>query len=204
MAKYLCPKLKLCRREGEDLFLKSGKRSIETKCKYSTSPSKLYNKKRARISDYCIRLREKQKIKIIYGILEKQFKNYYKRSVKLKGNTGEHILRFLELRLDNIVYRLGWASTRAEARQLINHKAINVNNLTVNIPSYQVSINQLIQLKDKAKNQLRIQTAIELKQREICSWLEGNKMEGRLLRMPNRTDLSSDINEHLIVELYSR
>lgn len=208
MAKYLCPKLKLCRREGVDLFLKSGIRSIETKCKLSTPPSSTFSyKKRYRLSDYGIRLREKQKIKRIYGILENQFHNYYKKSVKLIGNTGEHLLRFLELRLDNIVYRLGWASTRAEARQLINHKYINVNNITVNIPSYQVSINQLIKLKDKSQNKLRIKYAIELsKQRSICSWLEAdvNKMEGRLIRMPDRNDFSSDINEHLIVELYSR
>lgn len=208
MARYLGPKMKMCRREREDLFLKSGIKSIENKCRFSSAPSKFIYKKRARVSDYGLRLREKQKVKRIYGILERQFHNYYKKSFKLRGNTGEHLLRFLELRLDNIVYRLGFASTRAEARQIINHKAISVNKLTVNIPSYQVSINQLIKIRDIAKDQLRIKFSLSLKTKQdnLLSWLsvDKKKMEGILLRIPSRNDFSADINEHLILELYSR
>lgn len=206
MAKYLGPKLKLCRREGSDLFLKSGVRSIDTKCKLEQSPGQHGNRK-PRLSDYGIQLREKQKVRRLYGILERQFHNYYKLAVRLKGNTGENLLKLLEDRLDNVVYRMGFGSTRSESRQLVNHKSILVNNRVVNIASYQLSINDRISVREKCKSQSRIKAALELsEQREKPNWLEVdiNKMEGFLKRYPERADLSAEINEHLIVELYSK
>ncbi|VFP77895.1 30S ribosomal protein S4 [Buchnera aphidicola] len=206
MAKYLGPKLKLSRREGLDLFLKSGVRSIESKCKIDHSPGQ-HGLRKLRLSGYGTQLREKQKIRRLYGILERQFHNYYKKASKLKGNTGQNLLFLLENRLDNIVYRMGFASTRAESRQLINHKSVCVNNSTVSIPSYQVSVQDKISICERSKKQLRIQAAMELiKQREQSSWLDVNykTMEGTFIRPIERHDLSSDINEHLIVELYSK
>lgn len=206
MAKYLGPKLKLSRRENTDLFLKSSVRAIETKCKLEQMPGQ-HGNKRTRLSDYGIQLREKQKVKRIYGILEKQFRKYYKKAVKLKGNTGENLLTLLELRLDNIVYRLGFSVTRLEARQIINHKSIMVNKKIINIPSYQVSKNDKINIREKSKKQSRIKAALELsEQNKKIEWLEINKknMEGIIKNIPNRTELSSDINEHLIVEFYSK
>nr|BET44504.1 MAG: 30S ribosomal protein S4 [Candidatus Aschnera chinzeii] len=206
MAKYVGPKLKLSRREGTDLFHKSGVREIDTKCKFEHIPGQHISKK-SRLSDYGIQLREKQKVKRIYGVLEKQFHNYYKKSVKLKGNTGEILLTLLESRLDNIVYRLGFSTTRAEARQLVNHKAILVNGKIINIPSYKVSPNDIISIHNKAKKQTRIIAALEFtEQREKINWLDINysKMEGVFKRVPERNELSSEINEHLIVELYSK
>ncbi|VFP85071.1 30S ribosomal protein S4 [Buchnera aphidicola (Cinara splendens)] len=206
MAKYLGPKLKLSRREGSDLFLKSGVRSIESKCKIDHSPGQ-HGLRKLRLSGYGTQLREKQKIRRLYGILERQFHNYYKKASKLKGNTGQNLLFLLENRLDNVVYRMGFGSTRAESRQLINHKSICVNNNIVNIPSYQVSVQDKISICERSKKQLRIQAAMELiKQREQCSWLDVNykTMEGTFIRPIERHDLSSDINEHLIVELYSK
>ncbi|WDI79113.1 30S ribosomal protein S4 [Candidatus Purcelliella pentastirinorum] len=206
MAKYLGPKLRISRREGIDLFLKSGLKTIDSKCKINQLPGE-HGIKKTRLSDYGIQLREKQKLKRIYGVLEKQFRNYYKKSLRLKGNTGENILRFLERRLDNIVYRMGFGCTRAEARQLVCHKSIIVNNCTVNIPSYNVLINDKIIVCDKSKKQLRIKASIEFsKQRELPNWLKVNKnnMEGIVKRIPKRDDLYSDINEHMIVEFYSK
>lgn len=206
MAKYLGPKLKLCRREGSDLFLKSGVRTIDTKCKLDQPPGQ-HGMRKLRLSDYGIQLREKQKVRRLYGILERQFRNYYKKAVKLKGNTGENLLRLLEDRLDNVVYRMGFGATRLEARQLVNHKSILVNECIVNISSYQLSPNDIIRVHEKSKNQSRIKAALELsQQREIPSWLEvdNHKMQGIFKRFPERSDLSAEINEHLIVELYSK
>ncbi|CAL4324725.1 30S ribosomal protein S4 [Buchnera aphidicola] len=206
MAKYLGPKLKLSRREGTDLFLKSGCRSIESKCKIDQLPGQHGNRKQ-RLSDYGIQLREKQKVRRLYGILERQFKKYYTIASKLKGNTGENLLKLLENRLDNVVYRMGFGATRIEARQLITHKSITVNNHIVNIPSYQVKINEIVSIRLKCKNQSRIKAALELyEQREKASWLEVDikKMTGIFKRIPDRSDLSAEINEHLIIELYSK
>ncbi|HII3689352.1 TPA: 30S ribosomal protein S4 [Pasteurella multocida] len=206
MARYLGPKLKLSRREGTDLFLKSGVRAIESKCKIDTAPGQ-HGARRPRLSDYGSQLREKQKVRRIYGILERQFRNYYKEANRLKGNTGENLLVLLEGRLDNVVYRMGFAATRAEARQLVSHKAIVVNGRVVNIPSFQVSVNDVVAVREKSKKQARIKASLELaEQREKPTWLEVDaaKMEGVFKRVPERSDLSADINEHLIVELYSK
>ena len=206
MARYLGPKLKLSRREGTDLFLKSGVRAIDSKCKIDTAPGQ-HGARKPRLSDYGRQLREKQKVRRIYGILERQFRNYYKEANRLKGNTGENLLVLLEGRLDNVVYRMGFAATRAEARQLVSHKAIVVNGRVVNIPSFQVSVNDVVAVREKSKKQARIKASLELaEQREKPTWLEVDsaKMEGVFKRVPERSDLSADINEHLIVELYSK
>lgn len=206
MARYLGPKLKLSRREGTDLFLKSGVRAIDTKCKIDTAPGQ-HGARRGRLSDYGVQLREKQKVRRMYGVLEKQFRNYYKEAARLKGNTGENLLQLLEQRLDNVVYRMGFASTRAEARQLVSHKAIVVNGKVVNIPSFNVKAEDVVAVREKAKKQARIVAALELaEQREKPTWLEvdNTKMEGTFKRVPERTDLSAEINEQLIVELYSK
>ena len=206
MARDLGPKLKLSRREGTDLFLKSGVRAIDSKCKIDTAPGQ-HGARKPRLSDYGSQLREKQKVRRIYGILERQFRNYYKEANRLKGNTGENLLVLLEGRLDNVVYRMGFAATRAEARQLVSHKAIVVNGRVVNIPSFQVSVNDVVAVREKSKKQARIKASLELaEQREKPTWLEVDsaKMEGVFKRVPERSDLSADINEHLIVELYSK
>ncbi|NIH16497.1 MAG: 30S ribosomal protein S4 [Buchnera aphidicola (Periphyllus lyropictus)] len=206
MAKYLGPKLKLCRREGTDLYLKSGFRSIGSKCKIDHLPGQHGNKKQ-RLSDYGIQLREKQKVRRLYGILEKQFKKYYKMASKSKGNTGEKLLQLLENRLDNVVYRMGFGTTRSEARQLVSHKSILVNNKIVNIPSYQLFPKDVVKIRKKFKNHLRIKAALELsEQKEKSLWIEVDikNMIGIFKRTPDRSDLSSEINEHLIVELYSK
>ena len=206
MARYLGPKLKLSRREGTDLFLKSGVRAIDSKCKLETAPGQ-HGARKGRLSDYGLQLREKQKVRRIYGVLEKQFRNYYKEAARLKGNTGENLLQLLEQRLDNVVYRMGFASTRAEARQLVSHKAIMVNGTVVNIPSFVVTPEDVVVIREKSKKQARIIAALELaEQREKPTWVEvdGKKMEGSFKRLPERSDLSADINEQLIVELYSK
>ncbi|MFU8784326.1 30S ribosomal protein S4 [Aliidiomarina sp.] len=206
MARYLGPKLKLSRREGTDLFLKSGVRAIDSKCKLENAPGQ-HGARRGRLSDYGLQLREKQKVRRIFGILEKQFRNYYKEAARLKGNTGENLLQLLESRLDNVVYRMGFASTRAEARQLVSHKAIVVNGRVVNIPSFQVSPEDVVSVREKAKKQARISAALELaEQREKPLWVEvdAKEMQGTFKRLPERTDLSAEINEQLIVELYSK
>lgn len=206
MARYLGPKLKLSRREGTDLFLKSGIRAIDTKCKIDNAPG-VHGARRGRLSDYGVQLREKQKVRRIYGVLEKQFRNYYKEAARLKGNTGENLLQLLEGRLDNVVYRMGFGATRAESRQLVSHKAILVNGKVVNIPSYKVKANDVVSVREKAKNQARIKGALEIAaQRELPTWIEvdNSKMEGTFKHLPERSDLSADINEHLIVELYSK
>jgi small subunit ribosomal protein S4 len=206
MARYIGPKLKLSRREGTDLFLKSGVRAIDTKCKIETIPGQ-HGARRGRLSDYGVQLREKQKVRRIYGVLEKQFRNYYKEAARLKGNTGENLLQLLEKRLDNVVYRMGFASTRAEARQLVSHKAIVVNGQVVNIPSFTVKADDVVSVREKSKTQARIIAALELaEQREKPLWVEvdNKKMEGVFKRIPDRSDLSAEINEQLIVELYSK
>lgn len=206
MARYLGPKLKLSRREGTDLFLKSGVRAVDTKCKIEQAPGQ-HGARKPRLSDYGVQLREKQKVRRMYGILERQFRNYYKEATRLKGNTGENLLQLLEGRLDNVVYRMGFGSTRAESRQLVSHKSVMVNGKVVNIPSYQVSPNDIITIREKCKKQARIIAALELAdQREKPTWIEvdSSKVEGIFKRKPERSDLSADINEHLIVELYSK
>ena len=206
MARYLGPKLKLSRREGTDLFLKSGVRAIDSKCKIDTAPGQ-HGARKPRLSDYGSQLREKQKVRRMYGILERQFRNYYKEANRLKGNTGENLLVLLEGRLDNVVYRMGFAATRAEARQLVSHKAIVVNGRVVNIPSFQVSVDDVIAVREKSKKQARIKASLELaEQKEKPTWLDVDaaKMECVFKRVPERSDLSADINEHLIVELYSK
>jgi small subunit ribosomal protein S4 len=206
MARYLGPKLKLSRREGTDLFLKSGVRAIDSKCNIESAPGQ-HGARRGRLSDYGLQLREKQKVRRMYGVLEKQFRNYYKEAARLQGNTGENLLTLLETRLDNVVYRMGYASTRAEARQLVSHKAIVVNGQVVNIPSYVVKADDVVSVREKAKKQARIQSALEIAdQREKPTWVEvdADKKEGTFKRLPERSDLSADINEQLIVELYSK
>lgn len=206
MARYIGPKCKLSRREGTDLFLKSGVRSLDDKCKAETVPGQ-HGNRRARLSDYGVQLREKQKVRRMYGVLEKQFRNYYKEAARLKGATGENLLQLLESRLDNVVYRIGFGSTRAEARQLVSHKAIQVNGQTVNIASYQVSEGDVVSIRAKAKNQLRIKSALDqAAARAAIEWIDVNtdKMEGVFKNKPDRDELSSEINESLIVELYSK
>ena len=206
MARYLGPKLKLSRREGTDLFLKSGVRAIDTKCKIDNAPG-VHGARRGRLSEYGVQLREKQKVRRMYGVLEKQFRNYYKDAARLKGNTGENLLQLLEGRLDNVVYRMGFGATRAESRQLVSHKAILVNGKVVNVPSFKVAANDVVSIREKAKQQSRIKAALEVaEQREKPTWIEvdTSKMEGTFKRMPERSDLSADINEQLIVELYSK
>jgi len=206
MAKYLGPKLKLSRREGTDLFFKSGIRTIESKCKLDKLPGQ-HGLKRLRLSDYGVQLREKQKVKRLYGLLEKQFRNYYKKAARLKGNTGENLLFLLENRLDNIVYRIGFGSTRLESRQLVNHKLITVNKRIVNIPSYNLSKNDVVSIRSKSRSNVRIKHSLNLSEkREQCTWLSLDKstMKVTFIRVPERSDFSSEINEHLIVELYSK
>lgn len=206
MARYLGPKLKLSRREGTDLFLKSGVRPLDSKCKAETIPGQ-HGARRGRLSDYGVQLREKQKVRRTYGVLEKQFRGYYKEAARLKGATGENLLQLLECRLDNVVYRMGFGSTRAESRQLVAHKSITVNGVVVNIASYQVSEGDTVAIRAKARAQLRIKSALDLAaQRTAIDWVsvDTSKLEGTFSRKPEREDLSAEINESLIVELYSK
>ncbi|WP_396587844.1 30S ribosomal protein S4 [Bermanella sp. R86510] len=206
MARYIGPKCKLSRREGTDLFLKSGVRALDSKCKVETKPG-VHGAGRGRLSDYGLQLREKQKVRRIYGVLEKQFHGYYKEAARVKGATGENLLKLLETRLDNVVYRMGFGSTRAEARQLVSHKAIAINGQTVNIPSYTVKAGDVVSIREKAKNQLRIKGALDLaSQRGDIAWIDvdAKKMEGTFKAVPERSELSAEINEQLIVELYSK
>ena len=206
MARYIGPKCKLSRREGTDLFLKSGVRAIESKCNIESVPG-IHGARRGRLSDYGLQLREKQKVRRIYGVLERQFSSYYKVAARRKGATGENLLQLLECRLDNVVYRLGFGSTRAESRQLVSHKTISVNGQTVNIPSYQVKPGDVVAVREKSKNQLRIAQALDLcTQRGRVEWVEldAEKKSGVFKNVPARSDLSADINEQLIVELYSK
>ena len=206
MARYIGPKCKLSRREGTDLFLKSGVRALDSKCKLETPPG-VHGQRRGRLSEYGTQLREKQKVRRMYGVLERQFSNYYKEAARLKGATGENLLQLLERRLDNVVYRMGFGATRAEARQLVSHKSISVNGKTVNIASYSVAPGDVVAVREKAKNQLRINSALEqAAQRGSAEWVEVDsaKKEGVFKSIPARSDLYADINENLIVELYSK
>ena len=206
MARYIGPKCKLSRREGTDLFLKSRVRSLDSKCNMEKVPGQAGDRRR-RVSDYGLQLREKQKVRRIYGVMERQFRNYYKAAAQGKGATGENLLQLLETRLDNIVYRMGFGATRAEARQLVSHKAIEVNGRIVNIPSFKVTAEDEITIREKAKKQLRIQGALELQsQYGFVDWVEVDPkaMKGKLKRVPDRSDLSAEINEQLVVELYSK
>ncbi len=207
MARYLGPKCKLSRREGTDLFLKSGIKPIENKCKLNTIPGSMVGSRRERLSDYGIQLREKQKLRRMYGVLEKQFRNYYKKASKAKGSTGENLLKLLETRLDNMVYRMGFAVTRAEARQLVSHKAIMVNGSVINIPSYEVSASDEISVTEKAQQQLRVKNAVNIaSQLGISEWLavDLKKLKGTVSSIPEREDILPDINENLVVEYYSK
>ena len=206
MARYLGPKCKLSRREGTDLFLKSRARPLESKCQIDKIPGE-QGAKAKRLSDYAVQLREKQKLRRIYGVLEKQFRRYYQEANRRRGSTGENLLKLLECRLDNVVYRMGFGSTRNEARQLVSHKSITVNGKTVNIPSYQVKPTDVIAIRERCRKQLRIQDALNVaEQYGFPEWVEVNskKMEGIFKTVPERSDLLQEINEQLVVELYSK
>ncbi len=207
MAKYTGPKCKQSRRAGTDLMLKGRGRSVETKCKLETPPGMHGASRRQRLSDYALQLREKQKLRQMYGVLERQFRNYYQRAAQRKGATGTLLLQMLESRLDNVVYRMGFGTTRAEARQLVSHKAIAVNGQTVNIPSYQVKAGDVVTVREKARQQTRIQTSVEVaSQIGFPEWVEVNekKLEGVFKQIPDRDQILPDINENLVVELYSK
>ncbi|PIE83247.1 MAG: 30S ribosomal protein S4 [Candidatus Contendobacter odensis] len=206
MARYIGPKCKLSRREGVDLFLKSSARPLEAKCNLERPPGQ-HGARRPRLSNYGLQLREKQKLRRSYGVLERQFLNYYKEAARRKGSTGENLLRLLEGRLDNVVYRMGFGSTRAEARQLVSHRAITVNGRRVNIPSYQVKPNDVVAIHEKSREQVRIKYALQLAQGQgFVDWVDvdAGKMNGVFKRTPDRGDLPADINESLVVELYSK
>ena len=207
MARYIGPKCKLSRREGTDLFLKSGAKPLETKCKLQVPPGGIKGERRQRLSDYGTQLREKQKLRRMYGVLERQFRNYYQEAARRPGSTGETLLKLLECRLDNVVYRMGFAATRAEARQLVSHKGIEVNGDAVTIASYQVKAGDVVQIREKSRKQLRVQNALTVAaQVGFPEWLEVNEkeMRGVFKAAPNRDDVLPDINENLVVELYSK
>jgi small subunit ribosomal protein S4 len=207
MARYLGPSCKLSRREGTDLFLKSGIKPLESKCKLESPPGAAAGARKGRLSDYGLQLREKQKLRRMYGVLERQFRTYYKKASKMKGSTGENLLKILEGRLDNTVYRMGFATTRAEARQLVSHRAVMVNNKIVDVPSYQVSAGDTVEIREKAKKQIRIQSALTIaSQVGFPEWVQvdDQKMVGVLKQVPAREDILPDINENLVVELYSK
>lgn len=207
MARYIGPKAKLSRREGTDLFLKSARRSIADKAKFDSKPGQHGRTSGSRTSDYGLQLREKQKVRRMYGVLEKQFRRYFQEADRRRGNTGSNLLGLLESRLDNVVYRMGFGSTRAEARQLVSHKAITVNGQPVNIPSYQVKAGDVVGVREKSRNQARVQEALQLAQQVgLPAWVEValDKAEGTFKKNPDRDEYGADINESLIVELYSR
>ena len=207
MARYTCPKCKLARREGTDLFLKSGVKPLESKCKLSVPPGGVKGERRQRLSEYGLQLREKQKLRRMYGVLERQFGNYYEEAARRSGATGENLLKLLECRLDNVVYRMGFAATRAEARQLVSHRAITVNTRPVTIASYQVKAGDTVEVREKARKQLRIQSAVSIAQQVgLPEWVEVNDKEfrGVFKSAPSRDDVLPDINENLVVELYSK
>jgi len=210
MARYIGPTCKLARREGADLSLKSPARALDSKCKLEQKPGQhgAAGAKRGRLSDYGVQLREKQKVKRIYGLLERQFRSYYQKASSQKGNTGENLLRLLETRLDNVVFRMGFAVTRAAARQLVSHAGVRVNGKKVNLPSYQIRPGDEVALSERAKGQLRVQESLTLSQEMDLAptWVEvdAKKATGLFKALPERSDLPSDINESLIIELYSK
>jgi small subunit ribosomal protein S4 len=207
MARYTGPTCKLARREGTDLFLKSGTKPLESKCKLQVPPGGIKGERRQRLSDYGLQLREKQKLRRMYGVLERQFRGYYQKAARQTGATGESLLKMLECRLDNVVYRMGFAATRAEARQLVSHKAIEVNGQVVTIASYQVKAGDVVQVREKARKQLRVQGALAIAtQSGFPEWVEvsDKEMRGVFKAVPGREDVLPDINENLVVELYSK
>lgn len=207
MARYTGPKCKLSRREGTDLFLKSARKAFSDKCKSEVAPGQHGLKSGQRLSDYGKQLREKQKVRRMYGVLERQFRRYYAEAVRRKGNTGENLLHLLECRLDNVVYRMGFGSTRAEARQLVGHKAVEVNGKTLNVASAQIKPGDVIAIREKSRGQLRIKDAVSLaEQAGFPSWVEVDsaKMTGTFKALPDRGEIAQDVNESLVVELYSR
>jgi small subunit ribosomal protein S4 len=207
VARYLGPKAKLSRREGTDLFLKSARRSISDKAKFESKPGQHGRTSGSRTSDFGLQLREKQKVKRMYGVLERQFRRYFAEAERRKGNTGANLLMILESRLDNVVYRMGFGSTRAEARQLVSHKSVTVNGEVVNIPSYLVKAGDVVAVREKARKQLRIADALKLADSiGLPGWVsvDISKMEGVFKKTPDRDEFGADINESLIVELYSR
>jgi small subunit ribosomal protein S4 len=208
LARYIGSKCRQCRREGEKLFLK-GEKCFGSKCAMENRPFPpgQHGQRRGRLSDYATQLREKQKLRRTYGILEGQFRGYYKQADQIKGSTGENLLQLLETRLDNVVYRMGFGSSRSEARQLVRHKAVTLNGVKANIPSMKIKAGDVVAIHEKAKNQLRIKGAMDAAQnRGIADWLDvdAKKLEGVFKNVPERSDLSADINEHLVVELYSK
>ncbi len=208
MAKYTGSKCRQCRREGGKLFLK-GEKCFTSKCAVESRPFPpgQHGQRRTRLSDYATQLREKQKVRRIYGVLEKQFRNYYKKAASTRGSTGDNLLQLLEGRLDNVVYRMGFSASRSESRQLVRHNGISVNGVRVNIPSYQVQPSDVIAVNEKSRKQIRVQSAMDLaQQRGIADWIDvdSKKLEGVYKARPERGDLPADINEHLIVELYSK
>ena len=206
MARYLGPKCKLSRREGTDLFLKSARRPLDSKCKLESRPGQ-HGAKQSRVSEYGTQLREKQKIRRMYGVLERQFRTYFAEAASRKGATGENLLQLLESRLDNAVYRMGFGSTRAEARQLVSHCAVQVNGKAVNIPSYLLKPNDVVALKEKAQKQLRVQDSLKLAESSgFPSWVEVDtkKFSAVFKTLPDRAEFAADINEQLVVELYSK
>jgi small subunit ribosomal protein S4 len=207
MARYVGPTCKLARREGTDLFLKSGVKPLENKCKFTVPPGGLKGERRTRLSDYGLQLREKQKLRRMYGVLERQFGNYYTEAARRSGSTGENLLKLLECRLDNVVFRMGFAATRAEARQLVSHKSVQVNGQAVTIASYQVKAGDTVEIREKAKKQLRIASALSVAQQVgFPDWVEVNDKEfrGVFKQVPARDEILPDINENLVVELYSK
>ena len=207
MARYVGPKCKLARREGTDLFLKSGVKPLESKCKFQVPPGGIKGERRQRLSDYGMQLREKQKLRRMYGVLERQFGNYYTEAARRTGATGENLLKLLECRLDNVVYRMGFAATRAEARQLVSHKAILVNDQPVTIASYQCRAGDVVTVREKSRKQLRIANALAVAQQVgLPEWVEVNDKEfrGVFRQVPARDEILPDINENLVVELYSK
>lgn len=207
MARYTGPRCRLSRREGIDLMLTSRTRPLDSKCKLDTPPGQHGQRRQRRLSDYALQLREKQKLRRMYGVLERQFHNYYKKAARQRGATGENLFRLLECRLDNIVFRMGFGATRAEARQLVNHRAVMVNGRCVDVPSYQVDVSDVVSIRDRARKQQRIQDSLTLmEQYGFPGWVEvdATKMQGTLRALPERDDLPADVNEQLVVELYSK
>ncbi|MFW7340788.1 30S ribosomal protein S4 [Pollutimonas sp. H1-120] len=207
MARYIGPKCKLSRREGTDLFLKSARRSLDSKCKLESKPGQHGRTSGARTSDFGLQLREKQKLKRMYGVLEKQFRKYFVEAERRRGNTGETLIQLLESRLDNVVYRMGFGSTRAEARQLVNHRAIELNGHTADIASMLVKAGDTISIREKAKAQSRIRESLDLATGQgLPQWVEvdASKLSGVFKQAPDRADVARDVNESMVVELYSR
>lgn len=207
MARYTGPRCRLSRREGIDLMLTSRTRPLDSKCKLDTPPGQHGQRRQRRLSDYALQLREKQKLRRMYGVLERQFRNYYRKAARQRGATGENLFRLLECRLDNIVFRMGFGSTRAESRQLVNHRAVMVNGRCVDVPSYQIDVSDVVAIRDRARKQQRIQDSLSLmEQYGFPGWVEVDvgKMAGTLRSFPEREDLPADVNEQLVVELYSK